>query len=114
MIHARAALISHIRTFVETELSGMVNYDQLEHYIPEQSEKIPGKRANIFGKYREIATVRFGNYELTVKSPNESPPLGEAALTFLGGRSTGPLDIATWKLFGAIIRTREAPERIAS
>lgn len=111
MIHARAALISHIRTFVETELTGLFRYDELQHTVPDQCEKIPGKRPNLFGKYKEIAEVRFGNFELSVKSSHEAPPLGEARLNYLGGHATGPLDTMTWRRFGTIIRERAEPEK---
>lgn len=106
MIHARAALISHIRTFVETELAGLYRFDDIEHYTPETSEP-NGKRVNPYGKFKEIAEVRFGNYHLAVKSSHEAPPVGSATLTFLGKRADGPLDAVTWRHFGTIIRERE-------
>ena len=80
----------------------------------DQSEQIPGKRPNIYGKFKEIAEMRFGNYELRVESPHEAPPLGLARLSWLGGTAEGPLDTMTWRKFGDIIRQRETPERMAA
>lgn len=114
MIHARAALIAHIRAFFETELCGLFRYDELEHFQPESIEKTPNYRPNRFEQYKEIAEVRFGNYDLTVCSSAESPPLGKVRLQYLGGHIEGPLDSATWQRMGNIIRERAEPERIAA
>lgn len=114
MIHPRAALISHIRTFVDTELAGLVRYDELEHYQPENLDSPPGYRPNRYEKHKEKAEVRFGNYNLIVCSPSEAPPLGNVRLQYLGGHAEGPLDMTTWHRLGTIIRDRAEPKRIAA
>lgn len=109
MISARAALLSHLRAFVETELCGIVRYDELEHSVPENETPEPGKRPRSRPLLRETVEVRFGNYTLAVHSPADTPPLGNICLQFLGGREEGPLDVTTWARMGALIRNRQNP-----
>lgn len=112
MIHARRALLAHVRAFVEQELCGIVRFDELEHIAPMDAEAPPGRRTNPYGRHCEVVEVRFGNYDLAVKSPSEAPPLGSVELRYLGGIEDGPLDPATWKRLGAFIRSRREGEYV--
>lgn len=114
MITARRALLAHVRVFVETELAGLYRYDDMAHHVPERSDAEAGKRPNLYGKFREAVSVTFGNYQLTVESPHEKPPLGWVTLRCLGSIEEGPLDPVTWGILGSFVRQRTQPQRTAA
>lgn len=110
MRSARFGLSRHLQVFFETELCGLFRFDQVEFMQPEAAPLPEGwskLRRPPFGRNREKVEVRFGTYDLAILSPNEVPPLGEIVLTHAGGVERGPLDEATWKRMGTIIRERE-------
>lgn len=111
MKSARFGLSRHVQVFFETELCGLYRFDQIEIMMPEDAPRPEGwsvLRRPPFGRHREVITVRFGLYELSVLSPNEAPPLGEVVLELPGDEKvSGPLDEATWKRIGTTIRDRE-------
>lgn len=107
----RLGLSRHVQVFFETELCGLFRFDQVDFMQPEAAKVPTGwspLRRPPFGKHREVVEVRFGTYDLSVASPNEVPPLGEVVLTHADGKERGPLDEATWKHIGSIIRERES------
>lgn len=109
MKSARYAISRHIPIFFDTELRGLYRYDQVAMLPPETASKPEGwgQRRAPYGKYREIVAIRFGQYDLTVSSPNESPPLGQVTLAYPDGEVAGPLDQETWRRIGRLIRNRE-------
>lgn len=110
MKSARFGLSRHLQVFFETELCGLYRFDEIQILPAEDAPRPEGwsvLRRAPFGKYRELITIRFAMYELSVASPNENPPLGEITLIHPDGEERGPLDHATWKRIGAFIRERD-------
>lgn len=107
-MNGRLVLFRGLQVFFETELCGLYRWDQVAHYVPEHSEPEPGKRKNIYGKYKEIVVVRFGDYDLSVFSPNQDPPLGWIMLNHHHGDTLieGPLDAVTWSKVGEFIKSQ--------
>lgn len=106
----RVGLSRHIQVFFETELCGRYRFDEVVFLPPEEAARPAGwspLRRPPFGRHRELVAIQFGAYDLSVASPNEKPPLGEILLVHPDGREYGPLDEATWKRLGNLIRTRE-------
>jgi hypothetical protein len=106
-MNGRAGLFRQLQVFFETELCGLYRWDQVAHFAAQRSDKIEGERPNAFGKLKEIVGVRFDNYDLTVFSPNEDPPLGWAMLNYPNDVIEGPLDQSTWARIGAFIRSQK-------
>lgn len=113
---ARFGLSRHLQVFFETELRGRFRFDEIS-FLPAEPAPLPdgwhALRRPPFGKYRELIAIRFGQYDMSVASPNEKPPLGEIMLVYPGGQEYGPLDSITWQRIGAFIREREEIEHAA-
>lgn len=105
-MNGRAGLFRQLQQFFETELCGVYRWDGVAHFPAEKTNRVEGERPNAFGKLKEIVAVRFGDYDLTVFSPNEDPPLGWAMLNYPNGAVEGPLDQTTWARIGAFIRSQ--------
>lgn len=110
-ISARGRLMGQARTFFESELRGLFNWDAVGHQQAEPSEPLPPSRGhprgcrNPLGKYSEIVAVTFGDFELELQSPEEAPPLGLVTLTHRNAVAhEGPLDQSTWARMGSFIR----------
>lgn len=122
MIRSRATLYRMLQEFFETELMGLHRWDRVRHFpaIPDdgfytrdgellENPDLERGRRRVFGKYREIVQVQFGDdiaYDLRLLSVNEHPPLGMVTFDYGRGKIDGPLDPATWKQIGAFIKTR--------
>lgn len=108
MKSARYGLSRHIQAFFDIELRGIFRFDQAAVAPPEEAPRgeLPGM-SRPFGKYREIVAIQFGQYDLSVASSNEKPPLGEVMLSCPDGKEFGPLDQVTWQRLGAFIRKQE-------
>lgn len=107
---ARLGLSRNLLAFFETELCGLFRFDQVKFLPPEDASRPIGwsaLRRPPFGKYRELISIQFGPYDLSVASPNEAPPLGEIILTHPDGHEVGPLDQTTWQRIGLLIRNNE-------
>lgn len=106
----RHGLSRHLQVFFETELCGRYRFDRVA-FLPAEKAPLPEGwsplRRSPFGKWRELVAIRFGIYDLSVASPNETPPLGEIRLVHPDGEEYGPLDTATWQRIGKFIRERE-------
>lgn len=110
MKSARYGLSRQLQTFFETELCGLYRFDQAEFLPPEEAARPEGwshLRRPPYGKWRERIEVRFGVYDLSAASSNESPPLGEIKLASPEGEVSGPLDHETWRRMGEFIWNRE-------
>lgn len=109
-----------MRAFVEGELRGIVDWDGCVKAESEASDPLEYTkrnqagdvfsivRRNPLGDYKEIAAIRFKDYEITVRSPEEHPPLGDIELRIGNLIDSGPIDQATWTRFGKSIREKEA------
>ncbi len=76
-------------------------------FLPPENAVPPlGKKRPVEGKYRDVVTVQFGEFDLSVLAPNEAPPLGRIELFSPDGRIEGPLDSETWKRLGVYVRTQ--------
>lgn len=108
MIQARKSLIAAARGFFETELCGLFLWDNVAIHTAEPSKPQDDGRRNPFGKHREALTVDFGNFRLTVLSPEESPPLGDVRLEDRrnGESCGGPIDHVIWKQAGQFVKER--------
>lgn len=106
MICARNALVGSLRSFFETELCGLYAWDQALHHPPEIAPKQPNGRRNPTGKFKELAAVSFGDFEMCVASSEEAPPLGriEVRNRKSGAVCEGVIDHATWVQAGKFIR----------
>lgn len=85
MTNARFQLMRLLQTLFETKLRGIFRWDGVDFYVAEEVDKVPGKSRQPFGKFKEIVSIRFGAYDLTVESSNHRPPLGRMVLTGPGG-----------------------------
>lgn len=98
-------LYRQLQHFFETELLGVVKWQDCQHDAPTKEEKIRGQESISFGKFNEVVTVRFGDCSITLESPSQAPPLGR--VTFHGGFDAtieGPIDSVTWKKIGRSIK----------
>lgn len=108
MIHAAGRLFGSLRAFFEQELRGIGTWDDVTVLDGELADEWPHKRRNPYGLHKEIAAVKFRDYELTVKSPFEAPPLGLVECRHGDQVECGPLDQTTWTRLGKFIRNNEA------
>lgn len=108
-IHARAALFSHMRGFVERDLAGVFSWNDMTPGVDLPSDRIEYGRRNPLGNWKEIASVSFGRgYDLRVSSPQEKPPLGLIELELDDKLiDSGPIDQRTWDRLAAFIKDRE-------
>lgn len=105
MISARRALVGHLRTFFETQVAGLYGWNDVVMHPAEDADLDARGRRNPLGKHKEVVTVRFGEYELMLESPEHHPPLGRASLEHDGRvECDGPLDMATWVMIGNLIK----------
>lgn len=114
MIRARAALTRQAQDFFHTHLVGLYRWDDVSFSPPEKQDKpVPfinarGRRQRPErpeGKFHAIVEMEFGIWRLTIKGPNEHPPLGWLTLE-AGEIIEGPLDAATWKRFAEHIKEK--------
>lgn len=97
MINARSRLLRGLREFVDSRLCGLVVWDRDVRLMPPIEADRIGHRRNPEGKFKEIAGIVFGDYEILVSSPNEAGPVGTVTLRYLRSPVIlGPLDQATW------------------
>src|SRR3954465_12812148 len=106
MISARSALIGALRSFFEIELCGIYSWDQARHRKPEPMPPLGNGRRNPTGKFREIAAIDFGDFEMSVASSEEAPPLGriEVRNRKSGAVCEGVIDHSTGVKAGLFIR----------
>jgi hypothetical protein len=114
VISARSALIGALRSFFETELCGVYGWDQAKLLPSEAAEPIAREmrngavvmRRNPMGKFKEKAGVTFGDFEMSVASSEEAPPLGriEVRNRKSGAVCEGVIDHSTWVQAGLFIR----------
>lgn len=117
MIRASAALTRQAQDFFHTYLVGIVKWDEVEFSAKEKNVNPPpetwarnsrGRRIRperLEGKHRAIVRMQFRIWDLTIEGPNEHPPLGW--LTLRDHETLeGPLDPATWKIFGQHIQKK--------
>jgi len=108
VIHARPQLMRLLQGLFETHLRGLYRWGEVEFHVCEEAEKLPGKSRKAFGKFKEIVSIRFGDYDLTVESPNERPPLGQLTLTGPAGMiEEHSLDAAVIDRIGKMIRSQQ-------
>ena len=108
MIRARVQLMRLLQEMFEKHLRGLYRWGQVEFHVAEQAEKLPGKSRQAFGKYREIVSIRFGDYDLVVESSNERPPLGHVILTGPTGTiEEQSLDGVVLDRIGQVIRNQQ-------
>lgn len=102
MIRAKSALTRQVQEFFLEHLVGIVRWDEIEHKPPEKRDPTPnrdarGKRIDKpDGKFRELISMSFGIYDLTVESANDHPPLGWVTFTSRHEPIEGPLERSTW------------------
>ncbi len=108
MIHAGSRLFGTLRAFFEQELRGIGTWDDVVPMDSELADKERHNRRNRYGDYKEIAAIKFRDYELTVKSPFEAPPVGLVECRYGDTVESGPLDQTTWTRLGKFIRQNEA------
>lgn len=106
-MRARSALFRHLRAFMETQTVGLFTVNDTRHHVARPAEPQTGKRKFAFGREEEVVEVDFGDYELTIISPYQFPPLGRITLRWPGGEIDGPLDQSIFDRAGAAIRERE-------
>lgn len=104
MLHARAQLMRQVQTLFETHLRGLYRWGEVAILPPDEVDKVPGQRRQAFGKYKEVVSVRFGIFDLTVESPNEWPPLGRVRLDGPETVEVSSLDASAWDRIGSIIK----------
>ena len=105
MLHARSQLMRLLQGFFETHLRGLYRWGEVQFHVTEEVEKLANGRRSPFGKFKEVVSVRFGDYDLTVESPNERPPLGLIMLTGPHGTvEENSLDDAVLDRFADIIK----------
>ena len=110
MKSARYGLSRQLQAFFETELCGLFKFDAATILPPEPAPRPEGwshLRRPPFGKFRELISVQFAQYNMEIASPNEKPPLGEISIFHHDGQESGPLDQTTWERIGAFVRKRE-------
>lgn len=109
MISAAGRLFGVLRAFFEQELRDVCTWDQVKVLDAELAEREKYDRRNRYGDHKEIAAVAFGDYEITVSSPFQAPPLGLVQCRH-GDQEveSGPLDQSTWTRLGKFIRDNEA------
>lgn len=112
MIRAEATLYRILQEFFENELRGLFTLGAAVRLPVEDAEPEPGRRRSLYGKKKELVHIIFGEYDLSVASPLEAPPLGWAKLIHRNGIVEGVLDSATWQSFGRVIREKQ--ERITA
>lgn len=108
MLSSRALLIRQLQQFFELHLVGLYRWPGSELRAPEKQEKVRGRRQ----LDKEMVVVDFDGYSLLIKSPDDSPPLGEITLfdTRNGSSVKGILDEATWVRIADYIKEK-APLR---
>lgn len=107
-INAASRLYGLLRAFFEQELRGIATWDDVTVLKGELADLWPHRRRNPFGRFKEIAAITFGDYEITVKSSEEAPPLGLVCWQHGGLIDQGPIDQTTWTRLGKFIRDKEA------
>ena len=106
MIHARQQLFSLVRAMFDGHLRGLYCWDDLVMHVPEAVDNSPGRSRRPFGKFKEVVSVRFGDYDLTLESSHERPPLGRVTLTGPAGTiEEQSLDSAVLDRIGEIIKS---------
>lgn len=106
MLHARYQLMRLLQGFFETHLRGLYRWGEVKFHVAEEVDNPVGQRRSPFGKFKEVVSVRFGPYDLTVESPNQSPPLGKITLIGPGAEfGENSLDEAALGRCAAIIKT---------
>lgn len=110
MIQAQSRLIGQLRSFVEGRLCGVGEWndvrvaDSAPSDRPKRIERGGDWRERQTGRWKELAVISFGQYEIEIRSPDEHPPLGWLDLRVEGITvSSGPLDHAIWENFAAYI-----------
>lgn len=115
MIHARAALTRQAQEFFHTNLVGIFSWDDVEFAPAEKTDKLapiinargrrvrPERLERDEGKFHATVQMEFGIWRLTIKGPNEHPPIGWLKLEGYD-IVEGPLDAATWKRFAEHIK----------
>lgn len=76
MLSNRALLIRQLQEFFETHLRGRYSWFDVQHRTPEKADKLPGRRQ----LDKELVAIDFGDYSITVQSPDDVPPLGRIVL----------------------------------
>lgn len=107
-VNATSRLFGSLRAFVEQELSGLGTWNDVTPLDGELAELGPYNRRNPLGRFKEIAAITFRDYEITIKSPQESPPLGLISWQYHHLVDQGPIDQTTWQRLGKFIRDNEA------
>lgn len=103
MLSARSLLLRQLQQFFETDLVGLYSWFNVRHRQGEKNPKEKGRRQTDM----ERVYVDFGDYSISVSTPDHAPPLGEILLyNAVSGETTkGPLDASTWASIGEKIRT---------
>jgi hypothetical protein len=116
VISARNALVGSLRSFFETELCGLYAWDQVSHHPAEEAPKQANGRRNPTGKHKESAAISFGDFEMSVASPEQAPPLGriEVRNRKSGAVCEGVIDHATWVQVGRFIREASHDSKTAA
>jgi hypothetical protein len=107
VIRARVQLMRMLQGMFETHLRGLYRWGEVAFHVAEAADKPEGKRKQAYGKFKEIVAIRFGDYDLTVESPNERPPLGHIVLTGPSGTiEIDSLDASALDQIGRRIRSQ--------
>lgn len=95
---ARVGLMANARAFFEQYLNGLFNWDLVVHHRAEPLPPLDNGRKNPLGKFRERAVLGFGEFQLTVESSEEHPPLGWIECRHMDSGKTceGVPDPVTW------------------
>lgn len=102
-----------VQVLFETHLRGLFAPTEVVFHPAEAVDIVPGRSRRPFGKFKEVVSVRFGSFDLTLKSANEMPPLGCISLVGPGGEvEEESLDTLAFDRIGKTIKTQH--ERIAS
>lgn len=100
-INARRQLFRHLQQFFEEHLSGLWTISDVVFDAPELMAKEPGRKQ----LPREMISGHFGHYSISVRSPEDHPPLGEVVCNSVHGfRIEGNLDPRSWSEIAAAIR----------
>ena len=105
-ISARPRLLGQARAFFETELVGIYGWDSIALDEAQEVDRLEGGAVDrTAGKFKELVTIRFGDYALTVASPAEKPPIGWISLSREKSHvCSGTLDQQTWIHIGNSIK----------
>ncbi|MFA6267673.1 MAG: hypothetical protein WC670_18395, partial [Pseudolabrys sp.] len=85
----------------------------VEHLPAERVEAVEGRSKFPFGKEHEVVSIRFGMYDLSVRSPHEAPPLGSIEIHGPDGTlRESSLDPTAWARVGKFVIVQQ--ERMKS